>query len=420
MKQIHIVIILPVFGRLDAMNIVAFLRQHTPVNVSFTCLVIDNGNSPHLSNELTKLAGADCQMIRLEKNLGGAGAFREGMQRAAEMPCDFVWLLDDDVELNPQTLPGLLKEYVRLEAEGVRVGALGSIQLGMIHREIITSAGGQLCPYTGRYQSYYIGETIDAIKAKTFPVRYMAATSLLTHPDVIREVGGFEPIFIHCDDWEWCYRVGRAGYRLFVTAASTIHHPEIESKPIDWIVYYDVRNYLWSLQRHLPKTLPIARTLRRVQQCFYWMHGRKSIAHLMALGFKHARTGELLLRDELPWQPPKSMTLEALAQAYPRLTIITRTVEEAAQWEARLQALHVKATLIPHRTKLPLPLDLLRLLALQMMAQLRHGLSQRAAFVMEHSCVKRLPFPFIAKTKVFYRATATGVELFYEPKMKNF
>jgi hypothetical protein len=55
-----------------------------------------------------------------------------------------------------------------------------------------------------------------------------------------------------------------------------------------------------------------------------------------------------------------------------------------------------------------------------MMAQLRHGLSPRAAFVMEHSCVKRSPFPFIAKTKVFYRATATGVELFYEPKMKNF
>ena len=191
MKQMHIVIILPVFGRLDAMNIVAFLRQHTPVNVSFTCLVIDNGNSPRLSNELATLSGRDCQIIRLEKNLGGAGAFREGMQRAAEMPCDFVWLLDDDVELNPQTLPGLLKEYVRLEAEGVRVGALGSIQLGMIHREIITSAGGQLCPYTGRYQSYYIGKTIDTIESKTYPVRYMAATSLLTRPDVIREAGPF-------------------------------------------------------------------------------------------------------------------------------------------------------------------------------------------------------------------------------------
>lgn len=414
MKQVHIVIILPVFGRLDAMNIVAFLRQHTPVDVAFTCLVIDNGNSPHLSNELAKLSGADCQIIRLEKNLGGAGAFREGMQRAIEMPCDFVWLLDDDVALNPQTLPGLLEEYARLEAEGVRVGALGSIQLGMIHRDTITSAGGQLCPYTGRYQSYYIGKTTDAIEVKTYPVRYMAATSLLTRPDVIREAGPFEPIFIHCDDWEWCYRVGRAGYQCFVTVASTIHHPEIESKPIDWIVYYDVRNYLWSLQRHLPKTLPIARTLRRVQQCFYWMHGRKSIAHLMALGFKHARTGELLLRDELPWQPPKSMTLETLAQAYPRLTIITRTVEEAAQWKARLQALPVKAILIPHRTKLPLPLDLLRLLALQMMAQLRHGLSQRAAFVMEHSCVKRSPFPFIAKTKIFYRMTAQGIELFTE------
>lgn len=420
MNLIRIIALLPVFGRINAIDVVTFLRQHCPEEVKLSFLLIDNGNPVEISTKLSQVVATDCQLIRLERNVGGAGAFREGMQRAVEMPCDFVWLLDDDVELNPQTLPGLLKEYTRLEAEGVRVGALGSIQLGMIHRDLITSAGESLCPRTGRYRPYHRGETFDAECLGTYEVRQMAASSLLTRPDVIREVGPFEPIFIHCDDWEWCCRVGRAGYQLFVTAASTIHHPEIESKPIDWIVYYDVRNYLWSLQRHLPKTLPIARTLRRVQQCFYWMHGRKSIARLMALGFKHARTGELLLRDELPWQPPKSMTLETLAQSYSRLTIITRTIEEAAQWEVRLQALPVKATLIPHRTTLPLPLDLLRLFALQMMAQLRHGLSPRAAFVMEHSCVKRSPFPFIAKMKVFYRATATGVELFYEPKMKNF
>ena len=499
MSPIRVVAILPAFGRTDAIGLVAFLRQHCPATITLTFLLIDNGNPPELSAKFAALSSGDCHVIRLDQNLGGAGAFRNGMLQAAEMPCDFIWLLDDDVVLNPQTLPELCTEFLRLEAEGCRPGALGSVQLGITHRDIITSAGGRLCPYTGRYRSYHVGKPFEVVaNLKAYEVHYLAATSLLTRPEVIRTCGAFEPIFIHCDDWEWCCRLGRAGYKCFVTPASVIHHPELESKPVDWIIYYDVRNYLWSLQRHLPKTLPVARLLRRVQQGLYWMHGRKSIARLMALGFRHARTGELLLRNELPWVPPRKIDLATFTQGLTHLTILARTEAECALWQTRLSSASLqilsaprpeigeaqtqakrnrisdtrqtseiadsnsspnrlkrasntpnkhaftgknhalnaseataqwvdnapiksetrrpskpklKVTLIAFQTHLPQPFDFMRLALQLALAQLRHLFSSHAAFIMEHSCVKKLPFPFFASRRAFSRETAEDVEI---------
>lgn len=411
MTPCRIFTIIPAFGRTDAIVMADFLRQQCPQNISLHLLIVDNGNPQPLAEQFAAIAADDCRILRLEHNQGGAGAFRAGMLLALETPCDFVWLLDDDAELTPETLTGLLTEYQRLEAEGIRVGAVGSVQLGQIHRDTITSAGGQLCPITGRYQPYCEGQTFSRATFATHEVHYLAATSLLTRPEVIRHVGPFEPMFIHCDDWEWCYRVGAAGYHLFITGQSVIHHPEWESKPADWIVYYDIRNYLWSLRRHAPKALPIARLLRRLQQLFYLMHGRKKIAHLMQLGFKHADSGQLLMRDELPWRPSKHVALNAFLKSASFVTIILWHQSDVDQWQQRLRQYNLKGQVIACRSGRSFLFDLLRMAGLHLWAQFRHLVAKQAVLLLDHSCLKRYPFPFIATRRAFCRETTHGVEL---------
>ena len=62
-------------------------------------LVIDNAST----DETPALFASDAEFddplihyIRLAKNLGGAGGFKEGMRRAAEAGNDWCWIMDDD------------------------------------------------------------------------------------------------------------------------------------------------------------------------------------------------------------------------------------------------------------------------------------------------------------------------------------
>ena len=62
--------------------------------------------------------------IKLAENLGSAGGYYEGIKRAAESS-DFIYTLDDDVCLKPDTLFEIAKGFVRLTTRPVE-GRKGS------------------------------------------------------------------------------------------------------------------------------------------------------------------------------------------------------------------------------------------------------------------------------------------------------
>jgi len=48
--------------------------------------------------------------VRMNENTGGAGGFYEGMKRAYEKTYDWFWLMDDDVEPDPNCLQKMFEE----------------------------------------------------------------------------------------------------------------------------------------------------------------------------------------------------------------------------------------------------------------------------------------------------------------------
>lgn len=409
-QAFSVCVILPAFGRENAVACVRFLRENEKEGVIFHFIVVDNGNNVPLSTQLATLAGEDCEVIRLRENQGGAGAFRAGMQQAMKSKSDFTWLLDDDAELNPGTFSGLLSEYLRLECSGVRVGAVGSVQLGTVNRGAITEAGGRLSPITGRYLRGHVGECLPEIPW-TEEVGYLPATSLLMRTGVLRDVGPFEPVFIHCDDIDWGYRARARGWHLFVTTHSVIHHPEWSSKPQTWVIYYDVRNLLWCLKRHLPFAAYISERLRYVQMGLYRLHGRKSIVKLMCLGLQHARTGKLLTRRDLP-DGPSWLTLQETLADTTHVVVMSQS-NHTNLWKTRLEK---------HPLTI-LPCDNLRQQGVyhffitagrQFIVQLQLWFSPKRLLLIDCACTKYWPFPLFAKNKVFYWETTQGLQLFRE------
>ena len=77
-------------------------------------IVVDNGSGNETKVGIAKyidIHGYCIECIDLPENRGSAGGFRAGLERAAELEYDFIWLLDDDNKPIANALEALIKNY---------------------------------------------------------------------------------------------------------------------------------------------------------------------------------------------------------------------------------------------------------------------------------------------------------------------
>lgn len=97
--------------------IVTFNRSHllTGLLESITAMspqpghvvVIDNASSDDTTEVVESFRprlGTELVYRRLETNTGGSGGFSEGMRTAYELGSEWIWMMDDDVEVVPDGL----------------------------------------------------------------------------------------------------------------------------------------------------------------------------------------------------------------------------------------------------------------------------------------------------------------------------
>jgi rhamnopyranosyl-N-acetylglucosaminyl-diphospho-decaprenol beta-1,3/1,4-galactofuranosyltransferase len=94
-------------------------------------IVVDNASSD-ATQEVIKTQFPAIDYIRMPENTGSAGGYHHGMKAALEKS-HYIWTLDDDVRLYPDTLDELLKEFESLK-RGCKLGAVRSV--GATHPEV--------------------------------------------------------------------------------------------------------------------------------------------------------------------------------------------------------------------------------------------------------------------------------------------
>jgi rhamnopyranosyl-N-acetylglucosaminyl-diphospho-decaprenol beta-1,3/1,4-galactofuranosyltransferase len=75
-------------------------------------LVVDNASSDHTPDVVAQAiaaGGPPIQYERLDLNVGGAGGFSRGVELALESGAEWLWLMDDDVEVLPGAVEALEK-----------------------------------------------------------------------------------------------------------------------------------------------------------------------------------------------------------------------------------------------------------------------------------------------------------------------
>lgn len=238
----HVTAVVTAYNRRELLveALQALERQSVPVD---SIVVVDNASTDG-SADAAASAAPRADVLRLERNTGGAGGFAVGIERAITLhSADLVWIMDDDTIPAPTALEELLR--VR-EAHPGRPVVLAS--------RVVWTDGTDHPMNTPRAKPFARrAERRAAGSVGAVAVRSASFVSTLVDTGAIRRSGlPIAEYFIWNDDFEFTARLLRAGRGVYVPGSVVTHKTRIlASTDVDpgSRFFYEVRNKIWLFRR---------------------------------------------------------------------------------------------------------------------------------------------------------------------------
>lgn len=209
-------------------------------------------------------------LVRNAHNLGGCGGFNTGFafveRYLGHGEPDYVWLVDDDVDLPPDAAQRLV-ETAEADAS---IGVVGSRAVDFNDRRTTIETtiyfdsrrgrmsdtpipGHRLAADHARWVAQTGGTRGDRAFHGVREVDVASACSLLARWSVVKQVGFWDyRYFIYCDDADWCLRIARAGHRVVCNLDAVVYHTPWFQKLTPARLYYSQRNIVWVIQKVFP------------------------------------------------------------------------------------------------------------------------------------------------------------------------
>lgn len=197
---------------------VASLRRMTYPR--FDLVVVDNGSTDG-SKEALAAELPDLRQERIEVNRGSSAGYAYGFAWAFDHGYDYVLLLNNDIEVEPD----LLDELVRAAERDPRIGCVGPKCLFHGDRERLWSAGGVLRFRNAVTSERGYGEIDRGQFDADAEVDYVNGCAILIRRAAAEAAGGWDPVYFICvDDADFCTRAKAKGFRCVYAHRAVLYH----------------------------------------------------------------------------------------------------------------------------------------------------------------------------------------------------
>lgn len=155
--------------------------------------------------------------VKANENGGFAKGNNIGIQYAMkDSECSYVWLLNNDTVIKPDTLSKLV-EY----AEQHQVGICGSALLYYHNPEQVQAYGGHINRFFGT------GSHILSTSEIEKKLDYVVGASFLINRKVIEKIGLLpEEYFLYYEETDYCFNAKKCGFSLGIALESIVFHKE--------------------------------------------------------------------------------------------------------------------------------------------------------------------------------------------------
>lgn len=193
-----------------------------------------------------------------QRNLGGSGGFSRGMLTGIQAGSTHVLLLDDDVDLEPESL----RRMADFAAHVTSPRIIGAHMLSLVHPTRLHSFGervnrrgmwwGPVDPALADLDLSLA--TVDRMPelSRRIDVDFNGWWMCLIPADLIAEQGASLPLFLKWDDAEFGLRASSAGVGTVTLPGAALWHVPWTAKDdgLDWQAYFQFRNRLVTALLH--------------------------------------------------------------------------------------------------------------------------------------------------------------------------
>lgn len=193
---------------------------------SYEIIVVDNASWDG-SPEMVREGFPEVTLVQPGRNLGFAAGNNLALQQARGR---YLLFLNPDTVVVGNALWELMDFMDNHPSAGVATGRFiypdGSVQDGAFSFPGLWGTFLDFFPFSHRLmRSKLNGRYPPRAYAGPFEIDYPLGACFIVRRDVLSKVGAFsEDFFLYCEEVEWCWRIKKAGWKVFCDPKPTIVH----------------------------------------------------------------------------------------------------------------------------------------------------------------------------------------------------
>ncbi|MBL7841694.1 MAG: glycosyltransferase family 2 protein [Cyclobacteriaceae bacterium] len=232
-----------------------FLREFLPVVLRYTGnakIVVADNASTDLSIDVVKQKFPTVELILLSNNYGFCGGYNRALK---QVEAEYYVLLNSDVEVTP----GWLEPLVTLLDQNPQVAAVQPKILAYNDKSKFEYAGAAGGFIDSLGYPFCRGRVFDETEKDsgqyndTREVFWATGACLVIRSKIYHELKGLdEDFFAHMEEIDLCWKIQRAGHKVFYCGTSAVYHVGAGtlSKSNPRKTYYNFRNGLSLVYKH--------------------------------------------------------------------------------------------------------------------------------------------------------------------------
>jgi N-acetylglucosaminyl-diphospho-decaprenol L-rhamnosyltransferase len=191
------------------------LSSLSQVDVANTIVVVDNASKDTTKSIVSKFPAV--VLLPQTDNLGFGKANNIGIEEALKQGADFVFLLNQDAYLHA----GSVKNVLQQMNANSKLALVSPVHLA----GDATNLDFAFYSYVKPSNTNYLADAAQNRLKSLYTINFVNAAAWLIKAEVIKQIGGFHPIFEHYgEDEEYCIRLKNNGYNLAVSSELFILH----------------------------------------------------------------------------------------------------------------------------------------------------------------------------------------------------